>query len=218
MTSPDIKAVIFDFDDTLTKSFSIKSKQIIETGRRFYGLEIDHKLIQSLWGKDIKVLFETVFEQKSPYPELLANFKTLSDEFPMEPHEGAVEIIDYLEKKKYLLGILTASSNQLVLGQLERIGISTDKFFMIQTAEDTNMHKPDPKVFHPILSELANKYKISDPKQITYIGDAIRDYKAAIGNNLNFIGVTTGMTTVGEFESLNANCVESLKNLEKHLI
>lgn len=211
------QAVIFDFDDTLTKSFEIKSKQLIETGRRFFDLEIDLELIKKLWGQDIKVLFETVFEQKAPYPELLANFKKLSDEFPMTAHTGAREIIDYLIKEKYLLGILTASSNQLVIEQLKRIGIWPDMFFMIQTAEDTSVHKPDPGVFKPILSKLSKKYNLADPKSISYIGDAIRDYQAAAGNNLNFTGVTTGMTSAEEFKKLNAKYVPSLLELKELL-
>ena len=120
----------------------------------------------------------------------------MSKNFPMKEHNYAVETVKYLFGK-YLITAITSSSRSVILDDLKSAGFNLNNFFNIQTAEDTFIHKPDPAVFNPTFESL-KKMKISK-KNMVYVGDAIKDYRAASKAGINFIGITTGLTTKEDF-------------------
>jgi HAD superfamily hydrolase (TIGR01549 family) len=114
----------------------------------------------------------------------------------MEAHAGALDLIKKL-LARCRVGIVTASTQSLVLEDLQRLNFPIDDFFAIQTAEDTSFHKPDPRVFDPILTKL--KAEAIEKEDVLYIGDGIRDYQAAKDAGISFLGITHGTTTKDEF-------------------
>jgi HAD superfamily hydrolase (TIGR01549 family) len=206
------KAIIFDYDDTLVTTVQTKWAQMKECASRFYGIDLKDDTIMSVWGQDIKVVIETCYQNREPYADMMDKYRSLEEDFRMKFHPGAAEVLEYFFKdSNYLVGILTASSNKLVNEQLKYLGVDLEQFFMLQTAEDTNVHKPDPAVFEPSLEKLAS-YSISNLNTV-YVGDAIRDYKAATGAGIKFIGVTNGLTSSKEFQSLGADYVDNIADI-----
>lgn len=110
---------------------------------------------------------------------------------------------------------MTASTQSLVLEDLQRLNFPIDDFFAIQTAEDTSFHKPDPRVFDPILTKLRDV--AIQQHDIVYIGDGIRDYEAANSAGLSFIGITHGTTTKNHFQELGATTFDSFVEIDKLL-
>ncbi|OGM31050.1 hypothetical protein A2630_00040 [Candidatus Woesebacteria bacterium RIFCSPHIGHO2_01_FULL_44_10] len=204
------KTIIFDYDDTLVKTRQSKWDALKETAKRYYNLDVDEEHIRQYWGRPFQEMLTGTFKKVDSYENLQKHYFSVTNEFPMRAHADSVKTVNKL-LKNYLVGILTASNRKLVTDDLTMLGFPIKKFFYIQTAEDTNVHKPDPKVFDPILAKL-NKYKIRR-SNIFYIGDSIKDYLAARGAGLNFIGITHGTTTSKEFENEGIKYVNSLKGL-----
>ncbi len=85
----------------------------------------------------------------------------------------------------------------------------------IQTCEDTDIHKPDPKVFEPTLSKLAEKKVMVE--ETMYVGDSIQDYFAARGRGLHFVGIADRSTPKKVFHDEGAITIKGLKELEKEI-
>ena len=85
------------------------------------------------------------------------------------------------------VGVVTSTNRVFAEEDLRRLGFPIKRFLCIQGADDTEFHKPDPRVFDPTLTLLAQK-DISKEAMV-YIGDAVRDYEAAKAAGLDFIGL-----------------------------
>ncbi len=190
------KAVIFDFDDTLVKTYDIKVKHWQAVAKDSYGIDLSEATVREHWGKPYTDL-HGIFFQNSDTLENMVNAKLAREhEFPLVLQPGALDAVTRLHEAGVLLSILTATSNRVVHADLERLGFNLADFVFIQTMEDTTVHKPDPAVFKPMLARLA---QAGIKQNITYIGDSLADYRAATGAGLDFVAVTTGHVTAPQF-------------------
>lgn len=204
-----IKVILFDYDDTLVKTRESKWDAIKETAKRHYDLEIDSDHIAKYWGLPFEEMLTGALNNADSFEKLRDNYYSVTTEFPMEAHKGAVEFFDKLPAE-YQVGIVTASNKKLVIDDLTRLNFPIGRFFEIQTAEDTDVHKPDPKVFVPILEKLGNK---SSKQNILYVGDGLKDFYSAKGAGLAFLGITHGTTSKAEFENEGASVVSSFDEI-----
>lgn len=209
------KAVLFDYDDTLVKTRESKWQAIKETARRFYNLTIQDEDIAIFWGKPFEQMLTGSMKNIDEFERLKEKYFLVTNEFPMEAHEGAANIVNKL-LSNYYVGIVTASSQPLVLADLRQLNFPVNNLYAIQTAEDTAFHKPDPRVFDPILSKLKD---ISiQGQEIVYIGDGVRDYQAARDAGISFIGICHGTTSKEEFEELGATAFDSFAEVAELLL
>ncbi len=211
----NIRAIIFDFDDTLVKTRESKWDALKSTGKTFYDLELTDNEIKEHWGKPYLEMLYGVM-QKSDTPEnIRKNYESITNDYPMQAAPYVLETINNL-LKYYKIGVLTASGRKLTVSDLNKLNFPTNKFFYIQTAEDTDVHKPNPLVFLPILKKL-DLLGIKK-EHVLYIGDSIKDYHAANKADLQFIGILQGLTSEEEFRKENIPTINNLKELNKQVI
>lgn len=196
-----IKAVIFDFDDTLVKTKESKWSALKETGKRFYKLDITDDHIGKFWGLPFDEMLTGVLMKADNYMSLKANYETVSNEFPMQVHEDAVAAINNL-LTNYKVGILSSSSKSLLMQDLNMLNFPIDKFFHIQSYEDTMEHKPHQEVFSPILTSLKG-YDV-DKNELIYVGNAVIDFEAAKNAGIKFCAILSE-ENVGDFEKATKN-------------
>ncbi|MEO8901113.1 MAG: HAD family hydrolase [Polyangiaceae bacterium] len=113
--------------------------------------------------------------------------------------------------ERHLVGIVTAAGRNIVERQLHALGIDAASLAVLQTAEDTPHHKPDPRVFEPALAKLAQRGV--PPASVTYVGDSLNDYRAARDAGLQFLGILRGTTTEQAFHDAGARTIDSLAEL-----
>ncbi len=197
-----IKAVIFDYDDTLVKTIESKWDALRETGKHFYNLEIKDSHIKKFWGLPYQEMLTGVLMNADLFENLNTNYESVRSEFPMLAFPDALNTINIL-LEGYKIGILTSSAKKLVIEDLEMLKFPVNKFIKIQTSEDTDVHKPNPKVFEPILEVL--KKEGVKKNEIIYIGDSTRDFYAAKHAGIKFYGVTKNRSTPKiEFKTIGA--------------
>lgn len=109
------------------------------------------------------------------------------------------------------MGVVTATTYSSLSHDFATLGLSKELFDYIQTEEDTKFHKPDPKVFEPALNWLARN--TISPQEVLYVGDHLRDMQAAKRAGFHFIGVTTGLTSMKEFEEHQTQSIKELSEL-----
>lgn len=208
----DIKAVLFDFDDTLMQTKRIKVQAIKTMGLRYYNFVIPDELIDKHWGTPFSSFYENVFMSvDEDLDRVLERRELISGEFRNQPYQDAKPVLTYLSSK-YRVGIVTASSRRTVDLELADVDLPIQQLDFIQTAEDTFYHKPDPKVFDPSIEKLYPKG--IKRNEILYIGDSFKDYFAAVDAGLNFIGIANNTTPEAAFIEKNINFIYKLSELK----
>jgi phosphoglycolate phosphatase len=205
-----IKAVIFDLDDTLVDTKKAKFKAIQFAGKKFYNIDINDELLNSHYGKPIREFFDIVFKHVENVDLILKNFMTIRDQYPSLPFPDTIEVVDQL-LKKYVISVVSSAARQMVLNDLKVAQLPVDQFKMILSADDTKFHKPDPRVFDPMIGYFS-KFNII-PKEIAYVGDTINDYKAAFGAGLYFCGIAGRTTTKSEFAENKSDFITDIRQL-----
>lgn len=211
MKNNNIQAVVFDMDDTLIKTFDVKFRQHSHFARERYGLELDSDEFRSHWGKPFHVFLESLYGHVDTVERVHNEYVKLSHLFPVELQEDTLHTLDSLHAADKKLGIVTATAREVVMRDLTPAGFPFERLHKLQTSDDTPVHKPDPKVFEPMLLALRNADITGD---VLYVGDALTDFYAARDAGLQFIGVTTGLVTAEQFREAGvAHVVDRLSGV-----
>ena len=206
-----MRAFIFDWDDTLVQTRQCRFAAIKALGARFYARTLDDAAIEAHWGKPFSTLFSLLFDVQGDQIDIITEqYLSLTDEFPMLPHNNAVTTIAKLCDSD-CVGIATAATRAVVTPDLNRLGFPVVRLAKVQCAEDTTHHKPAARVFTPLLYELQQAGIAV--LQITYIGDSNTDFLAASRANLGFIGICRDSWSAAQFPSVGAKFLVGLKDL-----
>lgn len=206
------KAVIFDFDDTLVKTIETIWAQHKYTAKKFYDIDLTDETLREFYGKPFDEMVVGLYEGKDSVENMKRKYdSTYSEKFYKQLFPGALEVVNGLLSQDKQVGILTSGIPSHVDFDLPRLGFPYKDFIVIQTQDDTDFHKPDPRVFDPTLEKLV-EHNISNSETV-YVGDAIRDFEAARDAGLGFVGVPFGTVSKEEFEDVGANVIRSLVEL-----
>lgn len=210
MTLPQ-GAVLFDYDDTLVQTRQCKYEAIITLAQRHYDASISPADIDRHWGIEYSALFRNLFSGIDPdVGRVIRRYEELNDEFPIVAYSDTVASLEALLDNGYLVGVVTSAGN-IVHAQMRSAGIPVARLKMVQTANDTVFHKPDPRVFDPA-RELFRNVGL-DEARITYVGDSLSDFRAATNAGLRFVGVYGRTTAKQDFDDVSARSVASLRAL-----
>lgn len=210
----NIKAVLFDHDDTLVGTYIPKSAQHKYIAKKHYGKDLLDSEIKLHWGKPLHELVKILYGTDDAEQALLHN-KNSHEKFSKILFEETLQTLLYVHNKGKHIGIITATSKFSLERDMSEHKFPVDKISYLQTADDTDFHKPDPRVFTPTIAWL--KKKGIQPHEVVYIADGLHDMQAAIGAGFHFIGVETGFVTREMFESEKIFSVKHIGEI-KHLI
>lgn len=209
---PQIKAILFDYDDTLVRSRESVWQAHKIAAKKFFNLEFTDDHIGRHWGKPFPTMMADMYGQPEPFDSLNRKYQSVRKDYPMQAYEESVAVINLL-LDRVKVGIVTAATLALIEPDIVNLKIPAERLVLLQTADDTTVHKPDPKVFEPALKKLT-KLNI-EPAETMYVGDDIRDFIAANGAGLQFVGVVrNGMNP---FAGVGTDIVDNLWELEAYL-
>lgn len=213
MLSKKYKVIIFDFDDTLVESRPLKWAHHQEVARRFYNFEITHEVLLEHWGKPFSKMIDHLYNGIDTTENIIEKIFSINDVFHKKLFPKSLEVIDLLLEKNIKLCILSSASKIHIEHDLNRLNFPINDFMIIQGAEDTIVHKPEPEVFTPIINELKKQNIFAE--DILYVGDSLDDFEASNGAGIDFIGVTTGLYKDTDFKEKGVK--HTVNNLEEIL-
>lgn len=205
-----IKAILFDFDDTLVNTLETKTQALKLTGKKYYGLDLTEEEIRKVWGKPFTQLMKELFKNAEEVGKIIEKYTIERDNFPASSYKDVVKTLKILSKK-YLLGLITSHAKSYINKDLKTAGIPKQLFFVVQTEEETAVHKPNPKVFDSVLKLL--KKRNINKSQILYVGDTLYDYYAARDAGINFYGLPDRTTPKRKFQAEGARTINTLAEL-----
>lgn len=209
----DYTTYLFDFDYTLADS----SLGIVTCFRivleRHHFTNVTDEAIKRTIGKTLEESFSiltgitngkqlaTLREEYSKEAETRMSINTFL--FPK-----ALSTLTELKKRGARIGIISTKGRRLILDFLKEY--LPDNFLdIIIGGEDVTQHKP-----HPEGVLLAIERLNILPRETLYIGDSTVDAETAQAAGIEFVGVTTGMTTSEELASYpHQQIIESLDDL-----
>ena len=200
MDKLNVKAVFFDFDDTLQsrkRAYRLYCQDFldiyfpdddeVERENKLYEMEA---LVDGGY-KDREVYFPELielwqWEDHPPMQELYDSFNyDYGKRVAMLP--GAVETIEELKRRGYILGMITNGVSSLQNAKLDTAGIR-DLFDVCVVSGDIGIYKPKRGIFDEAVFRAG-----VNPEEAVYIGDHPKnDIQGALGAGMNVIRMNYG--------------------------
>lgn len=206
----NIKAVIFDHDDTLVNTIGTKSAQHKYIAKRYYGKDLTDAEIREHWGKPLEELLCALFSTQDGQKALAYTFAH-HENYPKILFPGTIPTLRYLKSQGKLIGVVTATNRYSFDHDILHHKVPAELIDFAQTADETPYHKPDPRVFEPVLGWLKSHNVRID--EVLFVGDGLTDLLAARGVGFAFMGVETGLMTAREFRQHEATSVKDVSRL-----
>jgi phosphoglycolate phosphatase len=185
------KLAIFDFDGTLADSFPFFLGAINALAEQHNFAKADMSEIEALRKLDAKRILKTLGVPFWKVPILAGRFRKSmaqhTDEIPM--FEGVTEMLHTLSQHGMLLSLVTSNSDENVRSILGSDNVD----LMVHPQYGTSLFGKAKK-----LKKILNKTGVG-PVDAIYIGDEIRDLKAADAELIDFGAVTWGYTSSEAF-------------------
>jgi pyrophosphatase PpaX len=184
-----IRAVLYDFDGTLADSTDL----IMRSYRHTMATHLGQVPPDEDWLSGFGMTLESQLNRFARHPEeavaMLDTYRTFQDTIHDEllrPFPGAAETVAELERRGYLLAIVTSKHRRSALRGMELCGI-VSHFDVIVTPEDVREPKPHPE---PVLFAL-EKLGVR-PEEALFVGDSPHDVAAGKAAGTRTAGVLWG--------------------------
>ncbi|MFC3965435.1 alpha/beta fold hydrolase [Nocardia jiangsuensis] len=190
------RAVIFDFDDTLAATSRSRWVVLRRTAAEF-GVDVTSDAIRAAWGLPFEALIAALVPTLDA-EEFITRYRVAMLESPPASLPGVKSLLTGLALRRVRCLIVGSGNYSLILQDLDALGLSP--FFDerdIFGSEQTTVHKPDPRVLKEPMDALVSDG--FDREHIVLVGDSERDFRAATGNRVPFIGVMTGLDDREDF-------------------
>ncbi len=200
MDKLDVKAIFFDFDDTLQsrkgayrlycESFLSKYFPHISEEERLIKLDEMEEHVDGGY-KDREVYFPEMielwqWENHPPLQELYDSFN-----FDFGKHivmlDGAIDVLKEIKKRGYILGCVTNGVSSLQNIKLDTAGIR-DMFDVVVVSGDIGIYKPDRRIFDEAVRRAGVKNE-----EALFVGDhPINDIQGALGADMKAVRMNYG--------------------------
>lgn len=190
----DIKAVIFDLDNTLVdRTNSFKSFAASLLNHYFGHMESRQQMLELIIELDIdgykdkKELFHDLQDQlpwsTKPEHDELMNYYDEHYVKNVVLMDQALEVIRHT-RSKYKTALITNGRNAIQYGKLDHLGIRSE-FDFILVSEEAGCKKPDRRIFEAALSSMQLQ-----PEQCIYVGDhPVNDIEGAFNAGMDTIWI-----------------------------
>ena len=206
------KVFLFDWDDTLVQTWEAKFAHHTEVAKTFYGIDLTEETLLNNWGKPFEEMICKLY-QTTDLATAKQMCQRLAHKYPKVLMPETVGVLESLRRQNKKVGLITATTKQNHLYDLNHLEVPSSLFDYIQTSSDTEIHKPDPLVFDPALAWIDSLNEGIGMDKIVYVGDLFTDMEAAQRAGIPFVGVCTGIISAEQFAKRGATAIPSIAHL-----
>lgn len=200
----NIKAIIHDWDDTITNAFEAYSQFYFDLGS-FHNLSVPSpERIRQYWGGTVPEIVNGVWPLLTPEEAEIKTSSFVSQLQKWRKNYVATifpyikETIFTLAERNIRLGVISSGDSvQMKRIYKEQIKADLTPHCFIYDTKELGYKKPDARVFDRAFEDLKG-FNISE-KDTIYVGDSFQDYYSAKNRGLTFYAVTTGVKTKEDF-------------------
>jgi phosphoglycolate phosphatase len=196
----DLKAVIIDFDDTLSLTepacFVLENEILRRMGRE----PMSRQIHRENWGIETA----TAIAERSPgvnvqefqrlWPQVHKEF-IADNQVDVVPDEN-LEALDRLRELGFETFLLTSRTHAEVSHLMQKSGELAERFANFYYWENMLYHKPDPRAFEHIERDHGLR-----PSECVYVGDSLGDAISSLGAGLSFVAcLESGLRSKEDFK------------------
>jgi len=184
-----IKNILFDLDGTLLDTNELIIQSFKHTYKRHLNKHVHKEEIIKSFGEILKITLDREFGEYSEEAiKTYRGFQVENFEKLIAIHNGVGEGVKELHRLGYKLGIVTSRLNESTVKGLKHFGL-VDYFESIISADDTEIHKPDPTPAFMALAKLGGK-----PEETIIVGDS--PFDILCGKNAGITAVAVGWSAL----------------------
>jgi HAD superfamily hydrolase (TIGR01549 family) len=164
---------IFDVDGTLTSTNQLIFDSFNFIAKKYLNRTFTDEEIVAMFGPTEDVILKEWCGDKFEEAKV-EYYKYYSDNhWKAKLYPGMKEILDYLKKKNFPLGIFTGKGREATMITLKKLGV--DHYFdLIVTGDDVKNHKPSAEGILNFVNHFGLK-----KERVLMIGDSVSDVKAS---------------------------------------
>lgn len=229
MIIKEIKAVIFDVDNTLLATDEFVVRNIKNTVDRLKeaGVLIDLPPLENIYAVQAKNLaFEDIFKElflgqnngRELWEVVLENYREHAKNEKYTATPNGLEAVKTLKNLGIVVGLVT-NRVKMLAERLEQAGFNTADFAFMCIPPAPEYKKPHPRAFEEAIIQLRTKG--IEPEQTIMFGDHPDDYYSSFYQNIKFVPVLQGQTTKNDFLKIGIEdslIIENLNNIESILL
>lgn len=200
MAKLNVKAIFFDFDDTLQsrkgayrlycEEFLSKYFPNISEKERLIKLDEMEEYVDGGY-KDREVYFPELIDlwKWENHPELQELYDSFNYDFGKHivMLEGAIDVLKEIKKRGYILGCVTNGVSSLQNIKLDTAGIR-DMFDVVVVSGDIGIYKPDRRIF----DEAVRRAGVRNEEAL-FVGDhPVNDIQGALGADMQAVRMNYG--------------------------
>jgi phosphoglycolate phosphatase-like HAD superfamily hydrolase len=218
------KLVLFDIDGTLVRGARCHYQAFVEAVGRYYGVKEDISTINYAGKTDPQILMEVLELGGLGEEEVRPNFEECLDfmtrYYLKNVHResikvlgGVRELLEELQNREVLLGLVTGNLEPIAYAKLERVGL--DGYFPFGGFGSDHYQRPF--LVKKALERARNGFNYHG-RRVFVVGDTPRDVDAGKASQTLTVGVSTGRYSQRELQDSGADFVlENLKDTGKLL-
>ena len=205
MGSDKIKAVLFDMDGVLVDSEPVIEAAAIAALKEYGVYARPEDFSPFVGAGDGRYIGGVAEKYGLPYKDGMKErlyeiyFQMLEDNPGV--FEGAVPLLESLEKKGYILALASSADRIKVEANLKTARIPESCFSVITAGEDVSEKKPSPEIYLKTAEKLG-----VPPGECAVVEDALNGVKAAKSAGMPCIGISTSFSD-GELKGAGADYV-----------
>jgi HAD superfamily hydrolase (TIGR01509 family) len=203
LASDDMKAIVFDWDGTLVDTLSA----LYAANQRVFAafeLPFDELLYRRHFAPDWRLMYRRLGIPENRLEEANQQWMAAYDQgISSRLFDGVREALDALAAAGHQLGLVTAGHRDVVLPQMERLGL-VNHFEAAVFGDDLAVHKPHPAPLRRALERLGLDDR---PADAAYLGDVPDDMRMACAVGSHAVGI---VSVLGEATELRAAGAEEV--------
>lgn len=174
-------------------------------------MELTDADLTAVWGMPFRAMVKILYRGVDTVENIVKNNLAIEHRFPKTLQPGVLDILEQLLASGIAVAILTACHRESGHPDLVRLGFPVERLLRVQYADDSKYHKPDPRVFDPILPH-CHQLGI-EHHEILVVGDSLNDMHASLDAELDFLAVTTGEVDALTFGSHGVRSIATLSEI-----
>lgn len=211
-----MEAVVFDMDGVIFDTERLVLEGWAETGKK-HGIEGTDAVCRQCLGTTYEVsrqIFLDHYGEDFPYEtykeEMRAYFyRAIEKEVPLKP--GIREILEYLKKEGFRIGLASSTRREAVLSELDQVGL-TGYFDVVIGGDLLKRSKPEPDIYLMACRELG-----VEPVQAYAIEDSYNGIRSAHAAGMHPIMVPDLMPPTEEMREKSVVICDNLQEAQKFI-